>query len=315
MIEYETEFNLRYVAEAAEKGLTIISEGTYPKYLYRRNVCGHIFEANPSSIRHNKCSTCAECTRINLQEAEIKFGLTFIEKISNIKNRYRIESCGHHIELYKANIVKQEFVKCPICEAFARPLNLKGPLGAALIPPHIMSSVALDLFHMPFVRWEGENFDIMAVCVDRMSGWIVAVPALNKGLTGAKVAKQMLKYHWRPFGIPSIISSDQGSHFTGGWWKTMCARLGIRQSFSQAYHHQANGRAEMAGQQLMERIRKIQIQEKIPWVESLPYIVDRIHDTPGETGFYPFQILFGRDRPLASIPYSPHKDCEDAQLF
>lgn len=124
MIEHEKEFNLRYVAEATEKGLTIISEGTYPKYIYRRNICGHIFEANPSSIRHNKCSTCAECTRINLRESEIKFGLTLIEKISNIKNKYRIELCGHHIELYKANVVRQEFVKCPICEANSFELHL-----------------------------------------------------------------------------------------------------------------------------------------------------------------------------------------------
>ena len=168
---------------------------------------------------------------------------------------------------------------------------------------------------MPVVKVEGQIFDIMAVCVDRLSGWVVAVPGQNKGLTGAKVAKAMLKNQWRPFGIPSIISTDQGSHFTGEWWKTMCAVLGIRQAYSQAYHHQANGRAEMAGQILLEKLRKIWIQNKINWVEALPAILDRYHDTPGESGLTPYQIFFGRDRPLANLPYPPPRECEDAQQF
>jgi hypothetical protein len=178
-----------------------------------------------------------------------------------------------------------------------------------------MSSVALDLFHMPPVKFGGGEYDIMAVCVDRMSGWIVAIPARNKGLTGAIVAKLMLKYQWRPFGIPSLITSDQGAHFANEWWKTMCAKLGIRQAFSQAYHHQANGRAEMAGQQIEEKLRKMQAQDKINWVEALPTVLDRIHDIPGETGLSPYQILFGRERPMAAIPYTPPKECEDAQHF
>ena len=75
-----------------------------------------------------------------------------------------------------------------------------------------MSSVAIDLFHLPLVVWEGVSYDTVILCVDRHSGWIVAVPALNKGLTGAKVAKAMLTAQWNLFGVPSIITSDQGSH-------------------------------------------------------------------------------------------------------
>lgn len=38
------------------------------------------------------------------------------------------------------------------------------------------------------------------------------------------------------------------------------ARRGIRQAFSQTYHYQANGRAEMAGQQLIEKLRILNCQ-------------------------------------------------------
>jgi len=137
----------------------------------------------------------------------------------------------------------------------------------------------------------------------------------EKGLTGAKLAKLMVRDHWRPFGIPSIISSDQGSHFVSNWWSQMCASLGIRQAFSQAYHHQANGRVERAGQQILEILRKLNSESKINWVEALPQVLDKIHDVKGESGLSPYEILFGRVRPLAGMPYDPPRECEDAHAF
>ena len=121
---------------------------------------------------------------------------------------------------------------------------------------------------------------------------------------------------WRIFGIPSILTSDQGSHFAGEWWKGMCAELGIRHAYSQAYHHRANGRVEMAGQQIKEILRKILTDEKRrTWVDALPQALDRLHDAKGPSGLSPYEILFGRPRPLANLPYEPEKECEDAIQF
>ena len=151
--------------------------------------------------------------------------------------------------------------------------------------------------------------------MDRHSGWVVAVPCLDKGLTGDKVAKAMLMHQWRPFGIPSLVTSDQGSHFVSAWWQSMCALLGIRQAYSQAYHHASNGRAEIAGQQVMEILRKLHVQVKIFWVEALPQVLDKIHDVRGETGYTPYEIVFGRQRPLAQVPASSPHECQDASEF
>jgi transposase InsO family protein len=144
-----------------------------------------------------------------------------------------------------------------------------------------MMHVCLDLFRMDAVNFNGEIFDTMAVCVDRHSGWIVAVPCQNKGLTGRKVALAMFK-EWRILGIPSILTSDQGSHFTSEWWKPMCAELGIRHAYTQAYHHQANGRAEVTGQQIKEILRKVVTDTKRTWIEVLPQVLDRLHDVKGQ---------------------------------
>lgn len=205
--------------------------------------------------------------------------------------------------------------QCESCQACQRPGDLHGILEPTPIPPAVMASVALDLFDMPMVEYEGSMFNMMVVCVDRHSGWIVAVPCKKQGLTGARVAKLMLAHQWRPFGVPSIVTCDRGSHFVSEWWQTMCALMGIRVAFSHSYFHHTNGRAEKAGQQIIDRMRKIQVDTKMTWVELLPQVLDRLHDTPGEGGLSPYQILFGRDRPLGGIPYQPPHECEDATDF
>ena len=70
------------------------------------------------------------------------------------------------------------------------------------IPSRVVVSVALDIFRLPLVLFRGKSFDSVAVCVDRHSGWIVAVPCLNKGLTGAFVAQKMLKGNGVLLGSP-----------------------------------------------------------------------------------------------------------------
>ena len=50
-------------------------------------------------------------------------------------------------------------------------------------------------------------------------------------------------------------------------------------------------------------------------VEAIPQVLDRIHDTVGEAGYSPYEILFGRERPLAGLPYEPEHECEDAVSF
>ena len=165
------------------------------------------------------------------------------------------------------------------------------------VPPYLMDSVAIDVFNMPEAQWEGSTLDCFVLCVDRLSGWMIALPEKRLGLDAKKVAKQMYSRHWSPFGLPSVITSDQGPQFVGAWWRTLCSCFGIRQAFAQAYHHQANGRAEVAGHQVQTRLRKIQLEDGILWPEALPIALRQIHDMPGEGGYSPYEIMFGRKRP------------------
>ena len=120
-----------------------------------------------------------------------------------------------------------------------------------------MSSVALDVFAFPSIMWLGHKYDSLLLCMDRLSGWILARPCTKLGLSAESAANLIMENGWETFGIPSVITSDQGSQFVGKWWRTMCARLGIRQAYSQAYRPQANGRAEVAEKTLINLLRKM----------------------------------------------------------
>ena len=144
---------------------------------------------------------------------------------------------------------------------------------------------------------------------------MVATPQQRKGLTAKKVAIDMFRNWWEPFGIPSIITSDRGPQFAAAWWNTLCAQVGVRRAYAQAYHHLANGRAEVAGRELKKILGKMTEEEAANWVEMLPVVRQHMHDVPGPTGLTPYEIVYGRHRPLKGLPYKPPTEAEDAVRF
>ena len=138
---------------------------------------------------------------------------------------------------------------------------------------------------------------------------------MHKGLTAEKWAHLLLDGGWTRFWVPSTITSDQGPQFVGQWFVTMCSRLGLRELFSQSHYPQANGRAEVAGQQLISLLRKLHAENEINWVEALPRALRHIHDRIVEGGLSLYQILLGRERPLTGLPYSPEWESQEAQDY
>ena len=205
--------------------------------------------------------------------------------------------------------------ECNVCQACQRPHTLHTELTYAPVPERVMSSVALDILHLPEVDFQEKSYDCAIVCVDRHSGWIVAIPARKRGLTAAVVATKMLKHQWSIFGVPQLITSDLGAQFIGGWFATIAAGLGIRHTFTHPYYHQSAGRVEVANQVLCEVLRKLNVEKGLTWVEALPAALNHIHNTPGVIGLSPCQILFGREKALGNIPYTPSRENEDAQTF
>jgi len=197
---------------------------------------------------------------------------------------------------------------CKVCQTSQPPHFAKeGRQEPFPVPERLMYSVSLDIFSMPLVRWEGQEYDSILLCVDRLSSWIIACPTLKQGLTADKAAHLLLEKGWEPFGVPALVHSDMGPQFVGQWFRTMCSRLGVQQTFSPPHRPRANGRAERAGQTLMSILQKLNLEKGINWVEALPRALKVHHDMVGEGGYSPYHIMFGRDRLVPGIPYIPGK--------
>ena len=192
--------------------------------------------------------------------------------------------------------IQQMCEVCQACEHPRQPLRLR--VYPTPIPPHIMTSVSIDLLQMPEVEEDGDKFNVFACCVDRHSGWMVTTLHHTRGLTAQRVAKEMYGKWWSPHGIPSVITSDRGPHFAGAWWRAMCGLHGIRHAYAQAYHHEGNGRAEVAGAQLQNRLRKLQADTCVPWTQTIHRAVRHIHDAPGPSGLCPYEICTAGRGPL-----------------
>ena len=70
----------------------------------------------------------------------------------------------------------------------------------------------------------------------------------------------------------------------------------LRCAYGEAYRPQLNGKAESAGEALDDIIRRISLSSKLLWLEVLPRAIAAHNDLPGESGFSPHQLLFGRER-------------------
>ena len=229
----------------------------------------------------------------------------------DMQRRFEID----HIVLYTT--IKKVRKGCSVCQA-CNPdnRNVKGEPQWTPVPDQPMESVAMDVFSMPEVHIGKETFDCVVLCVDRHSGYVVAVPARKKGLLAKEVAVMMIRHWLTVFDIPRTICSDRGPQFTGGWFKAMCSLMGIRHAKSVAYLSRSNGRAEVAGRQLFEKLRKIHITNpRRNWFEEMWPALKAHHDTPTPGGLSPHQILFGRDPLGRGLPLSGDGMAMDAKEF
>ena len=92
--------------------------------------------------------------------------------------------------------------------------------------------------------------------------------------------------------------------------------MGISHANSVAYLSQSNGRAEVAGRQLSQKLLKIHlINRRHNWFEEMWPALKTHHDNPTPAGSSPDQILLGRDRLGWGRPLSGDGMAMDAKEF
>jgi len=101
-----------------------------------------------------------------------------------------------------------------------------------------------------------------------------------KGISAPECADAFTSHWVARFGVPEVLTSDQGTQFTGSLWKCLCSTLGIKHITTSAYHPQSNGMVERLHRSLKAALRARGGYES--WDEHLPWALLGLRAQPKE---------------------------------
>ncbi len=123
-----------------------------------------------------------------------------------------------------------------------------------------------------------EDFKYLFTMVDRSSRWLEAAPLKSMA---AEDCVDALIWSWvARFGVPSILTSDQGRQFTSSLWAGLTKLLGINHMQTTAYDPQSNGMVERTHGQLKAGLRARLAGSR--WPEHLPWVLLGLRTAPKE---------------------------------
>ena len=151
--------------------------------------------------------------------------------------------------------------------------------------------VAIDILGPLPKASDGSRF--LLVITDRFSKLTRAMPLGS--ITALKVARAFV-HHWvLAYGAPAFLLSDNGSQFTSKLFQFVCTELGIRNTFTTAYHPQTNGQVERFNRTILAGLRAFVAENAKDWpqyVGPLTYAYNtQVHPSLGVT---PFQLVLSR---------------------
>ena len=127
--------------------------------------------------------------------------------------------------------------------------------------------IALDLItHLP----TSDGFDTILTIVDHGCSWAAVFIPCKGTITGEGVADLYFENVYRWFGLPSKVISDRDPRFTSRFTKALCARLGIAQNVSTAFHPQTDGLTERKNQWVEQFLCTVTMHQQNDWAPWLP---------------------------------------------
>ena len=107
------------------------------------------------------------------------------------------------------------------------------------------------------------GFEHVLVMVVYVSKWVEAMPCRK---ASTEESTHMIKSVIFPrYGVPRILISDGGTHFTGKDFSKCLKKLGIEHRVSTAYHPQTNRQAETSNKQLKDILKKTVVKGGKDW--------------------------------------------------
>ena len=197
--------------------------------------------------------------------------------------------------------VKEVVDACVVCaQSKVRRRPHPGSCEPFPVPSYPFASVSVDFVSLPEVKRPetGVKVDYAMGIVCRLTGYILAIPCRQEGLTSQKAAALFPHYCAFSTGMPREIHSDNQSIISSDLFDALCGLAGITQAKSIVYRPQSNGRAERAVQSIINALRLYLVFHKLDWVYALPFPLWGLNDLPGPIAPYSSHWRFGEVTPL-----------------
>jgi len=116
---------------------------------------------------------------------------------------------------------------------------------------------------------ESSGHDAIMTVIDSVSKKVHFV-LTHTMVTVEGAARLFLHYVWKLHGLPKCVVSDRGPQFIASFTKELYRLLGIRLSFSTAWHPQMDGQTECVNQELDQFLCLFVNEWQNDWYDLLP---------------------------------------------
>ena len=187
--------------------------------------------------------------------------------------------------------------KCESCQMNKRaPPKSKAPMELTTTSTRPLERLSVDIVCPYPTTVSGKRFVITAQ--DDLTRFAFSFPVPNH--EAETVANVLAKHIFTKFGIPEIILTDQGTEFMSKLMQKFTTLFKVKHNVCTTYHPETNGALERSHGLLHAYLRHYINENQTDWDQYIHFSMFAYNtSTNRNTGFSPYELLFGR---TANIP-------------
>lgn len=188
------------------------------------------------------------------------------------------------------NDIKEYIKTCDTCQRFGKPERNEELHSIKVNQP--FERIGIDIVG-PLPETPRKNKYIV-VATEYLTKWPEA-RALDKA-NAENVAEFIYEDIICRHGTPSILLSDQGTHFKNKLIEELCNKFNIKHRYSSPYHPQTNGLTERFNKTLCEILKRTSIDNNFEWDKNIPSALFAYRTVKHNiTKYSPFYLNYGRE--------------------